>query len=523
MKIIILYFNGSKSYLTWYQLGMIVSVLKEKFESVTAINVEEKNLLEYTKLINAEQPDVLLCCLKFKVYDIFKRFLKEVNTNKINHISVFSSLPNIFPEKVLEENKNIHSAIYGEIEETVIDLIMRIKDHDCLEGCKGVVYRGQNGKIIKNEKRESIKNLDQLPFADRECFSVDKRFFHVLGSRGCIGNCSFCTRNMDRQDCGQIFRSIEDIVQEITFLVEKYECKYIGFSDSTFCGIEDGNEGYARLKKFYELLAEKDFRIEFFINLRAEQITDRVVKVLEKLTTVGLSMIFLGIESFNSHDLKLYNKISTVETNVKALNKIKNIINKEKYFLNLEYGFMNFNPYSTIDDIKNNIKCLKDMGLFIKPDILTSYVDVRYGTTIYEKVLNDHLCSTDIDMYHKSVPYKFVNKDVEDLFEKLKSYFKGYSYEIASGAPSLYNRYIYFLGNTSFSKEFISLYKEFFNIQTEYCYRVFTEMVNWKEEAIKCREISILESLLEELYKKIRLKYSRLILELKKINELSYF
>ncbi|GJM70755.1 hypothetical protein HMSSN036_29710 [Paenibacillus macerans] len=45
------------------------------------------------------------------------------------------------------------------------------------------------------------------------------------------------------------------------------------------------------------------------MNLRAEQITPEVVTCMKKLKKVGLGKVFIGLESFNEFDLKLYGKI----------------------------------------------------------------------------------------------------------------------------------------------------------------------------------------------------------------------
>ena len=56
-------------------------------------------------------------------------------------------------------------------------------------------------------------------------------------------------------------------------------------------------------------------------------------------------------------DLKVYGKRARVEDNLLAIEGLK------KSNISTMFGFINFNPYSTYDSLKENAKFLKDTDL----------------------------------------------------------------------------------------------------------------------------------------------------------------
>lgn len=523
----IIYFEGTKSYVTWSRIGSVSAIMKGNFDKVEVRNVTWDNIEEIQDEIHIVRPEFILLYIKFKTYKIAQAFLDKLSDNNI-HICACHNLPSGFPKEVLENNQKIDSLIVGEEDHTAVELCRCILESRSLEDCKGIMYR-YNNNIIKNDARELENDLDKLPFADRKSFPTDKKFFHIIGSRGCMGNCSFCKREelyKDDKKSKQRFRSISNIINEIDILVEEFECKYIGFSDSTFCGLDNAGNGYQRLQELYEKLSAKKYRIEFFINLRAEQINEKSMYWLKKLNTIGLSMIFLGIESFSNEDLKLYNKIARVEDNVNAIQLIKDHIKNENYKLKFDYGFINFNSYSSIEKIRNNIEILYKSGLDLSPDIVLSKINLNYGTSLYHREIQDELCIHSINLYSKSVPYSYKDVRVAELYKNLQHAFLNYPIKLYDGFISLLNRYIYFYGNDELATNIYQLYSEIMVNQSRYTYMVFVKELNSMQsiESLNSEDNQKeLITALMDLQKLFYIKYNRVTAQLKKINQLSYY
>ncbi len=513
------YFDGEKSYLTWCKFGYIVSALKKiKDVSVEVIDINSSNIEEKCKDINDNGVSIVLMAVKYSTYSIAQKALGLLHDK--HYISWCYILPTEYPQKILIENEKIDSVIVGEVEYTAIELCERVIKNKPLEGCKGVVYK-DNGKVKYNENRKLIQDLDLLPFPDRESFPHDKRFFHVLGSRGCMGNCSFCNMNsMYKLEKGQRFRKIECIMQEIDILVEKYNCKYIGFSDSTFCVTKRNKCDVERLKELYVALKKRTYKIKFFINLRAEQISEETINCIDKLNEVGLTSVFVGLESWLEKDLRLYNKIAHKSDNVEAIKIINNYIskrNKEKV-LNFEFGFINFNPYSSIEDIKENIMMLKKFGINITPKNLLSKVELYHNTRITKEASKNKIELEPVSLYKKEIGYKFLDKKVEELYSKLEGQIKVLGKYNDENFPILYNIYIETYGKDITANKIMTVFNRFYKIQSQYLFYIFCKNIgeNVQEGTIDIGDV-----------KKARLEYEglmmKMVIRLKKANELIYY
>jgi anaerobic magnesium-protoporphyrin IX monomethyl ester cyclase len=205
---------------------------------------------------------------------------------------------------------------------------------------KGTYYR-ENGKIIKNEYRELVVDLDTLDFPDRSFCDENHTVFNVIGSRGCYGGCTYCESN-----CIFAFnhgprvrtRSMKNMLDEIESIVFKGSYAYIGFADYTFS--TDNQNSMARLEELYEGIVERKFNIQFSLFARAEQITDEYITLLLKLREVGLDRILVGLEFATSEELKLYKKTASLAENMN--NKIaKQLLKIDKLAIsNMNYVYV---------------------------------------------------------------------------------------------------------------------------------------------------------------------------------------
>ena len=82
--------------------------------------------------------------------------------------------PMIDPERCL---KYVDIIVRGEGDEAIIELLEAIKNNKPIDKIKNVWCKNK-GKIIRNDFRPLIQNLDTLPFPDYS----DKNKLHVLGS-----------------------------------------------------------------------------------------------------------------------------------------------------------------------------------------------------------------------------------------------------------------------------------------------------------------------------------------------------
>jgi len=112
-------------------------------------------------------------------------------------------------------------------------------------------------------------------------------------------------------------------------------------------------------------------------------------------------------ESGNEHDLKLYNKPASVIDNLRSI----------EYFrendIAVDIGFINFNPYSTFDNLRKNIDFLEKT----KFASVLYYIVERCGITefsaIYFKLKDDGLLIEEDNLGCYS--YHYLNEDIGKL------------------------------------------------------------------------------------------------------------
>ena len=171
----------------------------------------------------------------------------------------------------------------------------------------------------------------------------------------------------------------------------------------------------AAKKRIYELCAainEMHLNLVFKCYIKATSLSDTEDdhNLLQLMSDTGFKTIFVGLESGNQNDLKLYNKLTTVDDNYNLVKMIR------KYEMALQVGFINFNPYSTLETIKENYYFLTNIEMDNLFMYICSYLRVYKYTDIYEQMKKDNLLLPEYDYLDDKSLYKFMNKDVEEIF-----------------------------------------------------------------------------------------------------------
>ncbi len=109
---------------------------------------------------------------------------------------------------------------------------------------RGLSYRSGD-RVIHNEDRPFIENLDELPWVSRiyKKYLRIKDYFNqnalypmvtLVTSRGCPFRCTFCVYPQTLTGRRYRFRSIEDVIEEMEYVMESFpEAKSIFFEDDT--------------------------------------------------------------------------------------------------------------------------------------------------------------------------------------------------------------------------------------------------------------------------------------------------
>lgn len=530
-KIGVIYFSNNE--LHRLEVGYGIAALQRSDCCLYVERIEDADFNESKCLLKEEGIEFFVIFLSYGCYDLLTKICSQIKIDNLHtKIIVCHSLVNRYYKEILSQIPQVDIAVLGEYEKTLTELSDLLINGKKFESCKGIAFK-KGRKICVNSPRP-LAEIDDLPFPNRDFDYQGSNFFHIYGSRGCEGYCTFCDRNSlysyNRKHYVR-WRKIENIVKEIDFLVEKYQCKFICFSDPTFLSSKDTNN---RLSELYDQLLKKDYWIQFTFNIRAEEIDKAVIEKLINLKKCGLGKIFIGIESFNEDDLKLYGKRARkqeIERCIKLLNGISELTND--YYIKVEYGFINFNPYSTIDSICNNIQIFKDSKLNLNPYIIASKLTVNSLMPLSRTIELDYLLSCRIDemslrdVLKYAFPYNFIDKKVEKIYILIMRICNKISVQNDNGTEFLRNRYIHYYGYDSLIEKYDSIYCEWLRIVNEFSYDIFMFVLNFFNDKHVESQINIkIQMFLENYYdleRKLRGIQQRTLIELKKINEIIYY
>lgn len=147
-----------------------------------------------------------------------------------------------------------------------------------------------------------IINLDNLPFPDWSVFPFErfsykptlpkKPFAFIQSSRGCVYTCNYCPYKvfgLYRE------RSVENVLDEIEYLVENYNIKSLMFRDPCF------SFNKKRAADIANEIIKRKINIEWGCETRLDNLDTDLLNLLHKS---GLRAIKVGIESVESDILK---------------------------------------------------------------------------------------------------------------------------------------------------------------------------------------------------------------------------
>ena len=399
---------------------------------------------------------------------------------KKTSIVLENRVPTLFHNKIMNDIPEVDIIILGEPEHTIVDLVGRLIKKCSLKDCKGIVYRKDESLILHTEARPLEENLDQLGIPFRYRVGHGLQTYSIKGSRGCSGNCTFCDLGYMRLQPGNRvrFRSIPHIIDEMEMLKKNYNVHHFHFFDDSFCGEENAEN---RLQEFYEEMLNRQLNVRFLFNLRAELITKSVVKQLKKLETVGLDHLFIGMESGNEEDLRLFNKKASVEDNERSIKLL------QKNNISFDFGFIMFNPYSDFKRLRKNINFIKNNDLFVNFDVLRRRLLLLPGTSILKKLSNDNLLLTDInEPAIGKTAYRFMDDRVKNVFDATFKIYERYPLKAEEHYVrlfSFYNNVKAVLGeedyNTIALKNAIAAFKETSRRESIF---LFTAILDYAEQ-----------------------------------------
>ena len=252
--------------------------------------------------------------------------------------------PTLIANSLLEKFPFIDIVVRSEGEKTIVELMDCLKKNKNLKNVRGISYRDGN-KIRVNPPRPRIGDLDEIPFPAYD--KVDMKRYDsitIITSRGCIYKCAFCTHPIIWRG-GVFFRSIDNVIEELKLLNEKYKKNYFGIMDSAF------NLSKKRVLEFCDKLKKEGMDVRWGCDLRADLIDKDIIK---KMAESGCSSVIYGVESGSDRILKIIKKNLDIKTARHAVKVTK------KYLNNVTTNFIWGYPFESMKDFMLTKKIIEE-------------------------------------------------------------------------------------------------------------------------------------------------------------------
>jgi len=270
-------------------------------------------------------------------------------------------LPSFEDILTLENITDVDFVVRFEGEQTLVELIKNIDFPEKYSSVTGLTYRYKN-QIFQNPLRPLIKELDSIHFPSRDhahLLADSPGYLNILSSRGCFRNCTFCTAQQYTTLPGGPKwrgRSPSNIIDEIEMIIAKWGIRNFVFVDDTFFG--PGLLGKERVREFSAEILRRNIKCKFKFECHVKDIEPEIFSLLK---SAGLVRVFLGLESGVQQMLDRFNKMSTVEQNKKSLHILSEL------GIGVDIGFIMFDPYTTFEEVKQNLGFLKSIDTYRGP------------------------------------------------------------------------------------------------------------------------------------------------------------
>lgn len=352
-------------------IGYLSAYLKKngiKTKIIDALR-EELNNEALLRRIIFEKPDVVgITCLT-AFYKEVVDLSNKVNANNIRCI-IGGVHPTFLPYDTLRDSK-ADFIICGEGEIALLELIKNGFNHKNIPGVLSRENLEEKEKPI--QKAQRIENLDDLPFPDWEelnpnlyskaphgAFVENFPIGTIMTSRGCPHACTYCA-SPAFYDRKIRFRSPENVIKEIKYLIDQFQVKEIHFEDDNLTLRRE------HIEQICNLIIEGGLNISWMCpnGIRADKVDEPLIKLMKRS---GCYNIVFGIESVNPRILKNVKKEVKIDTIKESIDIVaRNGISCQGFFI---FGL----PGETKETIEENIRFAKKTKLtravFLMLDIL---------------------------------------------------------------------------------------------------------------------------------------------------------
>lgn len=301
--------------------------------------------------------------------------------------------------------------VLGEGEETAIALFRALEMGMDKSVIPGICYRDEQGAVHKNERRDRIRNVDEIPWPAWELFDVEAysenrlvsgiyfgKTVPILATRGCPYQCTYCS-SPNMWTTRWYARSAKDVADEIEHYHREYGAENFPFQDLTAILKRDW------VVQFCEEIVSRGLDITWQLpaGTRSEIIDDEVAAMLVKS---GCKSLNFAPESGSERTRKHMKKMLTDEKLFRAVKAAtRNGLNVGCFFV-LAY------PTDEKPDMKATVKLARKLGRMGVDDVSAGFFFPLPATEIVRQLEGEGKVHVDDDFL--KLPIYVHNKFLSD-------------------------------------------------------------------------------------------------------------
>jgi radical SAM superfamily enzyme YgiQ (UPF0313 family) len=373
-----------------FSLGLLsIATLLKKYGYEVKIYNSYEFLENYKEILNEDLLYIGISVMTPQIPMALKitRLIKNLKPN-IN-IVWGGVQPTLFPEQTIN-NRLIDVVVIGEGEYTCLELAKCLSNHSNILQVNGICYKF-NGNIFKTEGRP-ISDINKEPFLNYDIIDVSKTIYHdfsswggpknvrtlgIITGRGCPYQCTFCINSaiLERK---YRFKNASNILNELEFLINKYEIECVRFQDEEFFISKK------RVFEFLDGIEKRNIKIYWTADVRANHFIENYIttELADRLKSSGCFYWTIGVESASERVLKKIKKNITLKQVLRASDVSR------KAGIKIGYGFMIGIPGETKKDITDSVKFAYKLKNKNTNELIFSIFRPYPGSKLYAEAVN---------------------------------------------------------------------------------------------------------------------------------------
>ena len=340
-------------------LSAVLKKAGHKTDLILISDHEEKESMHkrLNERINSFNPDFV--CFSVMTDDYILSCELSLLIKKIRDIPIIFGGVHITscPEEVIN-NDFVDYIILGEGDEAIVELINNPKRTNIQN-----VWLKKDNQIIKNKLRPLVKDLDSLPYPDKDLFFKEAPYlkgevYYCMSGRGCPFGCSYCFNNYLRKlydrDEWLRKRSVKNLIEELKIGKERFGYHLVHFGDDCFTYDKEW------LREFFKEY-KKEINVPFKMLAHPNFMNKEIISILKK---GGCLKAQMGAQTPLEN---IRRKICKRNESNDLIAGVVAELKRQGIFVQLDhlYGL----PSQETEDLKKGIEFYIDL----KPDVISPY------------------------------------------------------------------------------------------------------------------------------------------------------